>query len=601
MMSESAVRRLAFPAMRFSLLTAMFVALSLLLAAAPSAWAQKGAATTAAPPSFPDELAKPITAWNASLERIDQSLNEESVSDATLASARERLDELQDQIGAFVNDLRPRVDTARAQAEKLGAAPAAGQPAEPEAVAQQRTELNKTLADLSAALKAGETAAVRTSDLSGRTRDLRRQLFERRIVQRTLSPLAPSLWLDVSKNASASARQLGMILGDWWNRIANQALFIAILAGAVVLWSVLAVAAARTVRHFRRWDTPEPPSEWQRAASAAWVILVRSLPAACTGALLYFGLTSPGLMPPPAVELALAAIVSFVVVAAVRVVSRTALTIHRKEWRLVPLSDEGAAKLYSRLLTIAVLYGLNSFITTLNRVTSMPFSLSIAQTCIASLLLAYLIISILRIRALNGDDSGELHPIGPRYVRAPLWLTAFAIIGATVTGYIALARFIAAQLIVTGTILLVAYLFMFWASAFAQSLADDETVAGKNLNRHVRLSQRRREQLNLPVTLLLRGMVLLIAVPLVLLQWGFDARDVAGWFEKALFGFDVGKLHISVTTVILALMIFVAAYAVAKAFQSWLDNHVLAPAGVDGYPCAIQCGPASAIWGWARR
>lgn len=530
--------------------------------------------------SFPPEFAETLTSWNSKLGRIDQALNEPSIADDAIIAHRATLRDLPPHINVFLDDLRPRVEGIRDQVNKLGPAPAQGQPPEPETVAQRRKELDSTLRDLSAAEGAAKAALARTNELSRRMAERRAKLFEERIFQRTDSPFSARLWNEVAENADFKA--LGATLADWWQGISPKSQFFAILGFAILLWTALAFAVAQGVRHFRRWKDPEPPTDWQRAVSAAWIILLRALPSAGAGAFLYFSLLSPELMPPNAIKLTLAIIMALVTVAAVRVVSRTVLAVHRQEWRLVHLSDEGALKFYWRLLMIAGLYAVDTIITAFNEITQVHVSLNVAQGCISSLVLAYLLISILLIRAQSGDGSKTLLPIGRFYIRIPLWLIAFFIVGAVATGYIALARFIATQLIVTGTILLVAYLFLLWAAAFGQSLADDCSHVGRALRDYVRLAPNHRQTLVLPVTLLLRLVVILIAVPLVLLQWGFDARDIASWFEKALFGFDVGSWHISVTTIVIALVIFIAVVAVSKAFQTWLDGHVLAVAGVDG-------------------
>jgi potassium-dependent mechanosensitive channel len=536
--------------------------------------------TPAPTQSFPQEFAQTITTWNDQLGRIEQSLNEPSIGDDAIAAHRATLGELPAKISGFLNDLRPRVDGVRAQVEKLGPTPTQGQLDGAEGLAQQRADLIRSLGDLSAAQGAADAALARTNELTRRMSELRSKLFKEFVLQRTDSPFSLHLWNEVAENADF--KTLGITLDDWWRKIDPKSQFFTILAIAASLWAALAVIAARGVRHFRHWDDVEPPSDWQRAVSAAWVILLRALPSAGAGAFLYFSLSAPVPVPPPANKLALAAIMALVIVAAVRVVSRTVLAVHRKEWRLVHLSDEGAVKLYRRLLLIAGLYAADAIITAFNDITRVHVSVSVVQSCVASLVLAYLLISILRIRAQNGDGTESLHPIGPVYVRIPLWLIAFTIIGSVVTGYIALARFVTTQLIVTGTILLVAYLFLLWAAAFGQSLADDGSHVGRALRDHARLAQNHRQTLVLPITLLLRLIIILVAVPLVLLQWGSDARDIAEWFKKALFGFDIGSWHVSITTVIIALGIFVAVVAVSKVIQTWLDGHVLAVAGVDG-------------------
>ena len=74
-----------------------------------------------------------------------------------------------------------------------------------------------------------------------------------------------------------------------------------------------------------------------------------------------------------------------------------------------------------------------------------------------------------------------------------------AIVGAIVvcalTGYLALARFLAQQLVVTGSILAVVYLVLLWVDGFTQGLSDDGTVVGAWLRKTAGLERARREHL----------------------------------------------------------------------------------------------------------
>ncbi len=533
------------------------------------------------PPTFPAEYAKPISGWNKMLERIELSLDAETVADSTLEAARAKLDDARIEIKAFVVKLRPDVEAARAQAEKLGKSPGKEEPAEPDAVTRQRAEVAKTLSDLSAAEKAAESALVKAHDLAGQVRDIRRAQFERRVLRRVPSPLSPSLWSDVARNMAGTVKQLGRVLGDWWQRTASKFLFLAIVFLSVGLWVGLTAGATQSVDRYRRWDEDEQPPIWRRSASAAWVILLRALPPFAAATFLYTGLTSFELLPPPAAQLAFSIAVVIGIIGAVQAVAQTVLAIKRPQWRLLELSDDAAARLYRRLLFLATLYGLDIAVSTFSHVASLPYSLSIVQSFLGSVGIAALIISILRIEDSGGGEGALPGRIGPGYVRGPLWLVALAILGAALTGYVALARFIAGQLIVTGTIAVIAYLCLIWAGAFGYSFGDDHAWAGRWLNKTAGLTQRRREQLALPVSLLLKGLVFLVAVPAVLLMWGFDLRDVWGWFEKVLFGFEVGTMRFSLTTVVLAVVIFVITYTGGRTFQSWLDVRVMEPAGIE--------------------
>ena len=53
-------------------------------------------------------------------------------------------------------------------------------------------------------------------------------------------------------------------------------------------------------------------------------------------------------------------------------------------------------------------------------------------------------------------------------------------------------------------------------------------------------------------------LILLIGLPLLLLQWGFDWPEVRGWISSALFGFQIGQVQISLLQIFLAFGVFVA-------------------------------------------
>jgi small-conductance mechanosensitive channel len=90
-----------------------------------------------------------------------------------------------------------------------------------------------------------------------------------------------------------------------------------------------------------------------------------------------------------------------------------------------------------------------------------------------------------------------------------------------------------------------------------------------------------RERLALPVMLILKAAIIIAAVPLVLLLWGFDWYDIGSWLRQALFGFEIGGVTLSITSVLIAMLLFIVGYIAARFFQDWLDGSVLKTAGVD--------------------
>jgi potassium efflux system protein len=572
-------------------------------ATAPAARAQNADATPpadAAPaaqaplsppqsPVAPDHL-RPLSDWGVTLDRIELLLAEPSVSDRTLADARREITALEASIESHIRKLRPRLAIARSQAERMGAPPAPAQAPESAAIAQQRSALADNLAQLTSAMNASEAAFLRAENLAEQIREVRRRDFQDRVLQRAPSPLSPDLWRQVAEDIPAGVGRLDVLAAEWRGAPGRERFLTAVL-GALALTTLLSLLAWRGILRYRHWRQPEAPSEWRRVSSAGWVIALRALPSLAGASLVMLAVRHGGLLPGRLERLVETTLFAIMVVVAVHAVSKTVLAVNRSIWRLLPLADKAAWQLYRRIMALALVFGGDRIAAALGEAADMPFSLSLAQSSISSVAYAALIISILLIRTpAEGGKAGDSQTesskagggkIGRFYVRLPLWLVAVTILAAAALGYVALARFIAGQLIVISTILTIAYLFIVWASAFGQSLSDDSTPAGRWAGERLMREPRRREQVALPLTLLLQTGILVAAIPFVLLQWGFDWQDIREFFRAALFGFQLGPARISILTVIGAVLLFVSGYIGARVFQGWLDHQVLEPAGVE--------------------
>ncbi len=544
----------------------------------PAAPQQSAAIAPPAAGDIPDFL-RPLPGWDGALDRIEKLVSEPSATDRTLADARRDVTQVENELKSYLRRLRPRLGAARAQAERLGPAPTPGHP-ETSTITQQRNSLASTVTDLSGAVNAAEAALLRAEHLSERIRDVRRAAFQENVLQRGPSALSPELWTQVSEDISTGLSRLQLVLSDWQG-VPDQGRFLRLVMAAIIFGAGLSYAAHRGILRYRLWHEPQPPPEWHRVASAGWVIVLRALPTLVASGFLFVGITAWNPLPARLTGVIEAALLAFVTVMMVRAVSKTVLALRRPHWRLLHLSDEAARKLNTRVLLLATVYGADQIASALNEAANVPFSLNVAQSFVSSILYASLIISILLIRAPAYESGRSATRVMPFYVQLPLWLVAIAILVAALIGYVALARFIAGQLIVISTILTATYLFLVWASAFGKSLSDDRTPPGRWLQERLGLGKRRREQIALPIELLLQTAILVAAIPFLLLQWGFDRQDVADLFTRVLFGFQIGQTRISVLGLIAALLVFIVGYIVAKIVQGWLDSDVLEPAGVE--------------------
>ena len=234
------------------------------------------------------------------------------------------------------------------------------------------------------------------------------------------------------------------------------------------------------------------------------------------------------------------------------------------------------------MLALTLVYGAATLIYVATRLVQAPFALTVAVAFPSSLLLAAIVVAIL-LTPLDGQHRGGMPSL--RWLtalRIPIWLTVAAIVVSALAGYLALSRFLAQQLVVTGSILAFVYLMLLWVDGFTQSLSDDNAAIGGRLKDRVGLEQRRREQLVLPIGLFLKFAVLVLSVPLILLQWGYNSPNIYDWYQQLFFGFRIGNTQVSLAVLLAALIVFVLAYGAARLFQGWLDVRVLQPAGLSG-------------------
>jgi small-conductance mechanosensitive channel len=528
------------------------------------------------------DIETPVTAWNQRLAEIEAGLKNDPASRSEIEAARTELEQLRQQIATYVKEQRPLLPQLEARLKSLGDAPAETNTPELKTVADQRNGLQNDIATLKGALQASDEALVRIEGLTQQAGALRRDLFEKQLLERSYSPLSPELWRYIGQDATIAWNRIGLFNSHLWDTLLGDPAFLYILIAAIALAALIGFFVRQQIDSLRQWTADEPPSALNRLETAGRVILLRLLPAAAACLFFYGAIYQAGLMTPTNGNVILAAISAIVIVVTVQAVIKTALAIKDQQWHLIELDKHAARSLYYHLMVLAAVYGTDSFVSEMVRLSAMPVSVSIAQSVISSALIAGLVMSILLIRRRDPGDPGQIRrPIGAGYLRAPMWIAAFVIIAATLFGYIALARFIAGQLIVTSTILILAYLLIYWAAAYGQRLADNQSKLGESLERQFGLERRRAEQLALPLTLLMKAAIIATAIPFILLLWGFDWFEIGSWVRQALFGFDIGGIRISIFLIAGALAVFLLAFTGARLFQAWLDRSVLERAGVD--------------------
>lgn len=525
-------------------------------------------------------LAQTTDSWGQELGGLEADLQHVGLRYSELNAYRDQLQHLRSQVEGLSGRLQPRLDAAQTQLKLLGPAPAAGQPV-PDEIARGRAELNYRLGLLSVGEAAISSFKLRIGHLLDRIEDVRRSNFASYLLRPIPGIYSYETWVKLPQYTPLAAEQLRALVADWWDTVEDHGEVGRIGFEAALLFLVLCFVGWRGVRKLRTWQGADDPPFWRRASSAAGVVLLRALPVAAAVMFAYAMIGAAQRLPDRVDWLFFFTAQAAVIVSIVAALVTTAFAPRAPQWRLIAVSDAGAARICGLVMALALIYSVTTLFYLITRLVQAPFALTIAVALPSNLLLAGLVVGLLRTPV--GDKNTAVGAL--RFLRATRALAGIivaAIVTCALTGYLPLARFLAQQLIVTGSVLGLVYLLLLWVDGFSQSMSDDGAGVGRWLKARGNLERARREQLALPVSLLLKLAVLVLSVPFIMLQWGYTWPDIQEWYRQLFFGFHIGNTQVTVGALLASIIVFATGYAAARLFQGWLDSQILQAGGISG-------------------
>lgn len=554
-------------------------------AAPPSAAATPAVAAPPPPPkpSLPPDVRQSIDRVVGTMETAEKSLTELNTLDDDIGRLRDRVENVISKTTQVADGLRPRLADINGQIEKLGPPPGKDEPPEAAQVAADRARLIAESSEVSGAIKTLELTWVRARQAIDKITDLRLQIFTRSLMERMTSPLFPSLWIDLVNAWPPVGRLMGYITTDWLAAVGRKSTEVTVLGFlAVLLFLGLKVGAARLTR-------PNPPilgqttSFFERAARASWIAPIRAAPAVATVLFVYAGLDYLNLLYYPSARIAAAAMRAALIFICVAHLVSSVLAPEEPARRLIDLSDAAAFRLSWLLQSLGAIYGIDLAVTSIGRILYFPLSLSVVQSLVASLAFVGVLIGVLLTR-FEPQQSVSAYPYPrdrPRLVKIPLWFAAVGIVIAALAGYVALGRFAAQQIVMTGVIALVATLLFLAIRAFTRE-ADSKTQAvGHMLEERFGLDAPRRRQLAWLTEIALTLTLGIIALPVLLLQWGFSGAEIRDWLKSALFGFEIGQFKISLARILIGIVLFTVLLFITRIVQRRLRDTVLVQPRMD--------------------
>jgi small-conductance mechanosensitive channel len=519
----------------------------------------------------------------AALSSTEAALRDKNLTDADLQTLKAQNDALGLVLQGAIADLTPRLAASAKRLAEL--TPKSGETAPTTDVAAKELESEKKRHDtLDANLRAARAMLLQADDLSTRISATRRQLFARQTFARSSSVLNPQLWVAVWREVPIDAEVVRSLIGNWFDAVGERlttALKIGIAAVALALLLAVAPLTWLTRRVIYRDPGASAPSRLRRALAAAWIFFIlAALPLAGLGitasALDAFDLSDPSVQ-----GIIDAALDAARVLIAVNALARGMLAPGLAAWRLVPLSDRAASIFYRAAMAIAAIWAAERLIEpAADAVASL--NIAVAGRGVGAILVSLVIAYALRrlgARRARAAGAPQTDPWAP--LRTLGWALAFVIFAAGLTGYIAFATFLVNQAIYLTALGSLLYLADCIVQDGTEALLKPEAPVGAGLLAMVGLRRNALAQIVVILQGVARLVALVIAIAAVLEPWGVQSQDMFGALRAAYFGFSVGGVTLSLSSMIGAAAVFAAVLFVTRMIRDWLGARLLPQTRLD--------------------
>ncbi|MBN9245469.1 MAG: mechanosensitive ion channel family protein [Mesorhizobium sp.] len=559
----------------------------MLLVVLAVAYAAPALAQTAAPPQASGQAKVAIVAeqqnvlqgLTAKVNDLEKQIGQNKDDDDKLVDIRLKLDGLSQEALQSALALRPRMAEINKRIEQIGPAPASGQPAEPEIVSHERQTLTSEKAEINAAIATAQALSVRIGNLINEVATTRSDLFRNLLTRRYA--LTDAFSGQVLSDAQAGFSSLYKAISSWLSFALKYK------AQPMLLATMMALLAAFVLmfggrRIFGRLIDPtrtEAPSYLSRLSRTFWSTLLPTMALGVFFSATYFFYDYYGVLRGDIRTFLATAMTVIGLVFCVNRLANAALSPARPQWRLIPVEPEAGRWLVRLTTAMALVIGVSSFLAIVNNQMSAPLSLTVARSFLAAVIVGILLVLMGMVKPFRTKE-GE-------WRRWPVWLRTSAYglgaftIGAALLGYIGLATFVSLQVVVTGTILLTAYIGLLSARAIGAEGGFGNSFVGRWLAENSSLEENTLDQLGLVASIALNVLIVLIFLPLILMMWGFQPGDIQAWGYRLATGITIGSVTISFTGILSGIVVFIIGYFLTRWFQGWLDGSVMARGKVD--------------------
>lgn len=529
--------------------------------------------------------------WNRSLERVEQYLKQPSYSEEKTKQLRILLAQLRQDTAAIEKRAEENLVAAEQLLATLGAEPGDTEPAEPESVKLKRAQYNKDIADYKARVQQAQLARTRADQLDDRLSKATTTLLVDDLLTRMPLPYLPATVEAAIDDYWQLAAELVNAPKVWWRSLPPENR----QAGSLLLGLALIAVALGAGILLRKWilhrfgrdPANDDPSYSRRFLTAFAECIARGIVPALFFAAILLRIQSDdaritGYLLATVSAFCGAMIFLFLAGALVQAV----LAPDMPAWQLTSLKRRNAVIIGRRIILIVGIIAADFFI----RESAQPLGLSQAFWSVQGALFGTIenfLILLLLLRGLwepveddapSGDPAAatDAEPSAPKVsrfwagLRIVIGALAFGGIVAFLAGYPRLGDHVNEALITSAAI--AAMLFLLRGVLRELVGMGLRSVVAK---RHLGLPHTTRSSMKFWLRALLDAALIIGGGVMMLVVWGVPADDLSRLSGRALTGFEIGSVTISITDIVTSLVVFAVVLGVTRVLQRALADRVL--------------------------
>ena len=252
-----------------------------------------------------------------------------------------------------------------------------------------------------------------------------------------------------------------------------------------------------------------------------------------------------------------------------------------KVWRVFSMSDRAAAIFYRAAMTIAAIWAAERLVEPgADAVASL--NIAVAGRAVGATFVSIAIAHALRqLAAATAGPPGQAQADVWAPARTLGWAAAILIFAAALTGYIAFATFLVDQGIYLSVLGSALYLANLIVQDGTEALLRPDAPVGGRLLTMLGLRRNTLAQIVVIVQGLARVVVLIVATAAVLEPWGVQSQDMFAALRAAYFGFGVGGVTLSLSSIIAAAIVFAVVVSPPGLIRNWLSTRLLPQTRLD--------------------